>query len=507
MTTVAPAVRPLGRAIAWLALLVYVTTAGGSLTSTDAVVTYDVSRNIVDHGSVAMSGNLLGMAWHEGRGGQFYAPFGIGQSIWNVPFYAAAKLFVGVTGVRIGRPDTLHKAAVAMSQTIVCAAIVWVTFLFGVAATGGPRAASLGAVTLAFASVLWPYSGFGFNQPLAALTFTIALYDAVVGTLDYAPGRIARAGWWLAASVLTRHEMALGVIPIFGWILARSEAGRRLRNVLVFLPGLAVGAATWMTLNWWRFGNPLDSGYLRDANPGLGSPVTSGLVGLFLSPSTSLLLYSPFVVVGLLGLLAMTRTRDRAIAWLLLAEIVVFVVLYATLGNWTGGRSYGSRYLLVVLPLFAIGWSWLLAGLGQPRQRVAFVVVFVVGFMLQLPGVLVDYAKVSQQSGQTYTTEDRQWSFDAAPLVANARDLAYALPNNIAYVTGRRTPPRTMTTASEADRGFSQQFAFSLDFWWLYLYYLGALNRLWMLAIVSSLAAGIAVAAHAVRVRGLEFDA
>ena len=31
-------------------------------------------------------------------------------------------------------------------------------------------------------------------------------------------------------------------------------------------------------------------------------------------------------------------------------------------------------------------------------------------------------------------------------------------------------------TGDESNRGFSQQFAFSLDFWWLYLYYLGVLS-------------------------------
>ena len=151
--------------------------------------------------------------------------------------------------------------------------------------------------------------------------------------------------------------------------------------------------------------------------------------------------------------------------------------------------------------------EWLLAGLRTPRQRVVYGTVFLIGFVIQLPGVLVDYAKVSQRTGQAYTTETRQWSIAASPLVANAREAMAAVPNNVAYATGRRTPPRTMATAAADERGFSQQFAFSLDFWWLYLYYLGALNRLWMLAIVTSLAAGIAVAAHAVRVRGLEFDA
>ena len=35
-------------------------------------------------------------------------------------------------------------------------------------------------------------------------------------------------------------------------------------------------------------------------------------------------------------------------------------------------------------------------------------------------------------------------------------------------------PPRVSRTGEELQRDFSQQFAFSLDFWWLYLFYLGA---------------------------------
>ncbi len=69
-----------------VALLVYVSTAGGSLATTDAVVAFDVTRNICEHGTLAMSGNLLGMDAHRGVDGRFYSPFGIAQSIYNIPF-------------------------------------------------------------------------------------------------------------------------------------------------------------------------------------------------------------------------------------------------------------------------------------------------------------------------------------------------------------------------------------------------------------------------------------
>jgi hypothetical protein len=108
-----------------------------------------------------------------------------------------------------------------------------------------------------------------------------------------------------------------------------------------------------------------------------------------------------------------------------------------------------------------------------------------------MPGVLMDYAKVSQAVGATrrpFTTEERQWRWEASPLVLNSRALARALPDNIAYVVGRRSPPAVAVAASDQDRTFSQQFNFSLDLWWLYLYYLDVLPR-WAIAMVVAIAA------------------
>ena len=106
--------------------------------------------------------------------------------------------------------------------------------------------------------------------------------------------------------------MALAVWPVFAWLVLVSPPGRRARGVIQFLPGVVAGAVVWMLFNWSRFGNPLDTGYMRDANPGLGSPMLSGLAGLLFSPSTSVLLYSPFVIPGAIGLLALgSAERER----------------------------------------------------------------------------------------------------------------------------------------------------------------------------------------------------
>lgn len=498
--------RRIGRWLFLLALSVYTFTAGGSLTTTDAVVTYDVTDNMLRHGSIAMSGNLLGMESQRGADGRYYSPFGIGQSLYNVPFYLAGRAATAITGLRAGRSDSLVKAAVAMGQTLVAAAIVWQTFALAVVVTGQVWPSAIAALTLAFASVLWPYARFGFNQPLACATLLAAVSHAYFSVRSNDPTHTARAGWWLAASLMTRHEMILAALPIGAWLLiaggAPSTRWQRLRS---FAPGVIAGVASWLAFNAWRFGNPFDSGLLRDPVPAIGSPIVSGLAGLLFSPSTSLFLYSPVALAGLIGLVVTYRYYREA-GLLFLLVFITFLLFYAQLGNWIGGRSYGSRYLLVTLPLLVVGWAALLATF-TPRTRMPTVLVVAgLGVVLQIPGVVVDYAKVSQGAAITrggFTTEQRQWDWRAAPIVLNTQALVDAVPANLAYVSGRRPAPSVGAIARDDDRGFSQQLAFSLDFWWLYLFYVHALSRAIMAVVVTAFLVGIVISArgltHALR--------
>jgi hypothetical protein len=475
-----------------LALTVYLFTAGGSLTSTDPVVTFDVTRSIVEHRSVAMSGNLLGKEEERGADGRYYSPFGVGQSVYNIPFYLAAKA-ADAAGIRVGKPDSLAKAIVALGTTILVAGIVSESFLLAVALTGSVPAALLASLTLAFASILWPYSKFGFNQPLACLLLTAATRQVVTGARGGSRARIAFGGVLIAAGLMTRHEIALASIPLAVWLWFEGALplGGRVRRFGAFAPGVIGGAVVWGTFNFIRFGHPLISG--QDPVTGFGSPIGPGLLGLLLSPGTSVFLYSPVALVGLIGLCRMMRI-ERSAALLCLATIVLFVGFYATLGNWIGGRSYGSRYLVVMLPFFGVGWAAWLAELTAGARRRAWAIVTGVGLVVQVPGLLVDYAKVSQAAGESrpaFTIAERQWRWEAASLVMNTRAMMRAVPENVDYVTGRRPVPARQTSAAEGDQSFSQQFRFSLDFWWLYLHYMNVLPRVAVLLLTAMFAAAI----------------
>ena len=81
-----------------------------------------------------------------------------------------------------------------------------------------------------------------------------------------------------------------------------------------------------------------------------GSPWQGGL-GLLLSPSRGLLIFSPVVLVCVAGLRAAAREGWRGpLAWCLAAAVAQFA-LYACYSVWWGGHTYGPRYLVDMLPL------------------------------------------------------------------------------------------------------------------------------------------------------------
>jgi len=127
-------------------------------------------------------------------------------------------------------PAALSKAVVALGVTIPCAVSAAFTLLLALRLSGHLRSAAVAALMLAFGSLVWPYSKYGFNAGLAGAALTIGAYGLSVGWLDRRlgvralvsgarPGVPAGAGplsdrldasldsWWL-------YLYYLGVIPV-----------------------------------------------------------------------------------------------------------------------------------------------------------------------------------------------------------------------------------------------------------------------------------------------------
>ncbi len=263
--------------------------------------------------------------------------------------------------------------------------------------------------------------------------------------------------------------MALVLLPFSAFlVLGAREAKRGWRQACVLAACACGGGLLWAWYNVARFGRPFSVGY----SPSLDF---SGYAAFILAPSGSVVLFAPIAIVWIAGLFRPGAT-SAAHRVLLAGPLVVFYAFYGALADWSGGRSYGPRYLVPALLLLSPGAALLWD--GWPTRHRVLAAAIVCAALLQLPGVLVDYSKVSVDWARAATRaeiEERNWHVASSPFVLNARAALDAVPANLAYLAGRQLP-RVDTTSSADNRDFAQQLSFSLDFWWLYLFYLRAIS-------------------------------
>ena len=127
-------------------LSAYLTTAGGSLATTDAVATYDVTRQMLEHGTVALSSDIVGNDAYQGQDGRLYSPFGLLQSLWNIPFYGAGRLASSLPPLRRASPVMVTKATVALGNAVAAALCVWIVWWLAWSVSDGcARTASVAA--------------------------------------------------------------------------------------------------------------------------------------------------------------------------------------------------------------------------------------------------------------------------------------------------------------------------------------------------------------------------
>jgi hypothetical protein len=482
-----PDARRTGRLVLAAMLCLYLATTGGSL-ATDPM-NYEVTKGIVERDSVAMSYNVHNMEAHRGLDGQYYAPYGLGHAVYGVPFYLAGRVVEINLGLSIGRADAVRKAAWVSGSAVAAALAVWFVFLFARRLTDQTYAAALTAMTVGLGTILWPYSKFGFNAPLAALAVVAGTYGVWHGTRSGRSMLTLIGGLWLGFALLVRHELALVAVVCLLWVYF--AAGRRIVPALKawLLIGLPVFGAGVLTLyyNQVRFGSPWDTGYLRDSTATFGSAL-EGFAGLLWSPGRSMFLYSLIAVPALFAFRTAYQ-RDRVTAGLLAGVSGVLFLFYASLEYWDADRSYGPRYVVAVLPLMCLPLAYWFA-FGGPRLRVTLRILLLVSIVGQLPGVLVDFSKTDTLLGVgRIEIEDRRWDWERSGFWLNTQAAIKAVPLNVRYVLGLSSPP-AVRPAVGLGRDFSEQFGYSLDFWWLYLFYMRTIHGAIALALGAALLAG-----------------
>lgn len=335
--------------------------------SRDSHVTGLVALNLASRGAAnvdaftAVHETGLARGYLQVRDGHVYSNYPLVPALIAAPAYWL--MLRGGWLDPSGRDDVMLAATgkiVASALTaLACAMVVllgrsWVPALPPVAV----------ALAIALATPLWSSASQALWSHAAAVLFLCLGLLAIT--------RASTAQGALVAGMM--FGLATACRPLLGFFLAGGSlaVGGRRRNI-GYITGALLVLGPLALYNEWIFGTPLGGSMVLESadvhqrthlvSGAFSGNVTTGLLGILVSPSRGILIFAPIAVLAIPGALRLWKEAPLA-RWVLVAPLVAYILAWSQYAVWWGGHTYGPRYAAdIAVP------AGLLAAAGWPAPR------------------------------------------------------------------------------------------------------------------------------------------
>jgi hypothetical protein len=278
------------------------------------------------------------------RNGHFLSTFPVGAALLATPIYLLPALW-GISPQSPWMPFLEKSAAgIIAALSVLCLYLALRRLTLARHALLIALVYALGTSTFSVSSqALWQHGP-------AQLLLTLTIYFLVRGLNE--PKFVAPAGFTLMGMVLCRPTNVLVALPMLLYVLYRHR--RELIGFIAFsLPPLLF----MLDYNRYYFGSLFETGYGKSLSTPSSfwweNSLLDGLWWILISPHRGLLIYSPIFLFSFVGMVMFwKRGREPLFKYLSLIPLSV-ILLFAKL-NWSGGWSYGPRYLSDVTPILSL---------------------------------------------------------------------------------------------------------------------------------------------------------
>lgn len=492
----------------------YVLSMGGHGYGGVGTTTYDVTRSIVLRGDFA----IKPVPWGKiGQDGRFYAQYGIGHSLYNLPFYGFGHLLTKLAPRLVPQYDRITMLTTLIGQPFISAWTVVLLWLLYRKIGYADSIATLCTLYYGLTTQVWVYAKFDFSEPLLTFFLLATVYWLVAFPSAQQTSQVSEPCEVLKTNVcgpktpgsLTTTQMlfaglclgiavtikvtALMILPVFLFYLVKSTPpdSRWKRVVAFLLPVLIIGAGTVGWYNFVRFGTPFETGYDNEFNfwPGhVWRQFWENLFGL----EGSIFLYSPLTLLAVFGSIRFYK-RFQSVAFLFFGVILTFFLFYPFTTN---ELYYGPRYLTPTLPLLILIVGTMFSSQNDRFGRVKRILIgllVIVGIGQQLIGVMVNYHTYYWRIQYTLPLADEtvRLSPDGQQLAATPR-LPHLLGNLWLIKEGLRDlfsaegmPLSGVTLLTDAHQQNAWIPYYGLDFWWCHPQVIQLLGwRVWSVLMV-----------------------
>lgn len=388
----------IGAALVALVIAVYFFTFSGYAVSRDEWFLFDATESMARRGTLEQNYEF-----------DAYPPLSLAEARPPAadteplqPLLAAPLFLLAQTLPAIGLAHTVW-----LFNILITAFTAGTLYAYGLALGYRARTAALTALVFALGTIAWPYSRTFFREPL--LTWLALLSAYLIGRLRRKTAAGERPIFTLIAFVLAfagallSKEATLLLVPVIvvEALPARLERVRMTRRTALILVALVTAGVVFflIALNADRlFG--ISNRYaftarLRQARANL-SDVPEGVRGYMFSPSRSVWVFSPVLLLGFLGWRRLARARRWREIAVPLVMLGTFALGYAAgrgPSQWMGGLGWGARYLVPVTPFLALWLLPVIDSLGQMGtarwKRLGTLAVFALSAGIQVLAALV----------------------------------------------------------------------------------------------------------------------
>ena len=264
-------------------------------------------------------------------------------------FGAVTATGMRLVGADLDAPRGPNLIAKLTASTLTALAVVLVFFtLTRFASTGVALAVSIG---LGIGTNFWAlHSQTMAQHEIVAFGMALCLFNWTQPTRELAARHLWTGALGLAFAITARTQvgplvgvLCLGLLVRVGW-----------RRALGPIALTSLVLALLIAAQWRWFGHPLGAmPILEQLHPEVHAVEGSlsrepwvGAAGLLVSPNRGLLVFSPIVIIALIGVIPALRTlRDYGLGWAFGGSFLLYAG-YACYTVWWGGHTYGPRYLL-----------------------------------------------------------------------------------------------------------------------------------------------------------------
>jgi hypothetical protein len=216
-----------------------------------------------------------------------------------------------------------------------------------------PNIALISSLIFAFATSTWSISSqVLWAHGVVELLLAGMLYLVVKNEKKESLINIVWLGVASGLFVFNRPSDAILLIPIVAYVFNFYK--ERLKFYLAFA---FISGSPFLIYNLLLFGNPL-GGYMPIASRlGFGAITIINYIGSLIAPNKGLLVFSPILILALLGFLITRNKKENKVYVVLqyfIPVIVANIAIYALFDDWIGGIAYGPRYLTGILPILGV---------------------------------------------------------------------------------------------------------------------------------------------------------